>query len=91
MISAKLSGVTLTELPLKMSWQSIGTGSPMFDVPLTTQPTEVFIAAVALLLGVPWAKATDAVRVRSKMDRQRVTQTENFRITSSFLERISVV
>ena len=80
MISAKLSGVTFTELPPKMWWQSIVTGSPMFDVPLTTQPTEVFIAAVALLLGVPWAKASAAVRVRNKMDRQKLIPRDRLKL-----------
>jgi hypothetical protein len=48
----KLSAVTGTEAPLKMSWQVTGRVSPMVVVPELVHPTPVLIAAVAFELAV---------------------------------------
>jgi hypothetical protein len=48
----KLSGVTGTEAPLKMSWQVTGRVSPIVETPVLVQPTPVLMAAVAFELAV---------------------------------------
>jgi hypothetical protein len=50
MIVAKLSGVTGTAAPVKISWQVCGTVSPIVVEVLRVHPTAVLIAAVALEL-----------------------------------------
>jgi hypothetical protein len=65
MIVAKLSAVTGTDAPVKISWHVCGSVSPMVVVVDNVQPTAVFIAAVAFELCAKAAVEANKVSAQS--------------------------
>jgi hypothetical protein len=85
MISAKLSGVTGTAVPVKMSWHVTGTVSPIVVWAAKVQPTAVLMEAVALELGVPCANAPAVSAVIAKK-----TQLTGFTLKLSYFGSIRI-